>query len=158
MVRNDLGNEVVRQATQSLNEFVKIYTEPELNIPQLEAKLDERLIDPGIVLHMAYPNAKDGEFDDLVYSELIELIFAALDVNGLERLKRTIDPNSLPPTEDGGMRTSEVGEIIGARLVSMLGSSSPESPEQKSLDSPTEKSSESLEKSKSEPGTTEDGA
>lgn len=157
MARNDFGDEVVRQATKSLNEYVKIYTDPELNIPQLEAKLDERLTDPNVILLMIYPGNDVKDFIPLVWSEIVELIFAGLDVNGLERLKRTIDPNFVPPTTNGGTPTSEAGETIGARLGSMLVSSLPGSPGDKSSDSPTEKLSESSENSKNEPGTSGDG-
>lgn len=159
MARNDFGNEIIRQVTASLNEAVRIYTDPELNIPQLERKLDERLIDMPAILSMGYPQVEADKFADLSWSEIVELIKAALDVNELSKLKRLIDPNSPSPDGSGGMITSSPGvEAIGQRIQSLIGSSSPEFEDETSSSLPTEKSSGSSENSKIESGTTEDGS
>lgn len=158
MDRNDLGDEIVRQATESVNQAVRLYTDPELNLPQLEAKLDEKLVDPVAVLKKAFPDADESLFPMLAWEEMKAIIETSLEVNALERLKRLLNPNSPSPVPNGLSPSSpEAGETIGAKIESMLALSLPGSDEEISSDSPTEKSSPSSTSEKNSSGTTEDG-
>jgi hypothetical protein len=137
--RNDFGSAVVQQNAKSANEAVRLYVDPDTSIPELTAKLYERAGDPIALLKMAYPNVKPVEYKDLTWRQLIELLRAALEVNELGHLARLIDPNSNPPTENGG--SPAVGEEeIGQRIESLVASSSQDSEETTSEDSPTPKS------------------
>lgn len=115
MKRNDLGNEIMRQYSEMLNSTLKSYVEdrtdkPESEepiVPQLEIYLNDKIKDPGAVVRLGYPDyynteADDQFFDKLDYGEMLDLIYASLDVNHLETLKELVDPNSLAPASSGG--------------------------------------------------------
>jgi hypothetical protein len=140
--RNDFGNSIVQQHAQSVNEAVKLYVDPDTDVPQLEAKLYERVQDPMALLALAYPEVKADAYRNLTWRQLIELLLAALDVNELQHLKRIIDPNSQPPTENGGTQSSDgaMENLLGQRIESLVGSSSQESAEPLSSGSPSPKS------------------
>jgi hypothetical protein len=140
--RNDFGDTLIKQHTTALNDAIKLYVEPDTNIPELEAKLYERVNDPIALLQMGYPESKPKDFDGLSWRQLIELLLVALEVNELKHLSRLIDPNLISPTVNGG--TPSVGEpeeMIGQKIESLVDSSSPDSNGTLSQDSPTEKSS-----------------
>lgn len=131
--RNDFGNEVVKQHTASINEAVRLYTDPETNVPILEAKLYERITDPiGLITDFAYPGTKAKDLNNLTWRQLIELLLAALEVNDLQHLARMIDPNSQAPTENGTSQPSEgaLEEALGQKIESIVDSSLPESADQ----------------------------
>lgn len=137
--RNDFGNALVQQNAKAANEAVKLYVDPESNIPELTAKLYERAGDPIALLKMAYPKVKPAEYTGLTWRQLIELLLAALEVNELKHLARLIDPNSQAPIANGG--SPLVGEEeVGQRIESLVDSSLQDSEETTSEDLPSQKS------------------
>lgn len=123
--RNDLGNEIVTQSAQVINEFVSVWVDETSGLPQLEAKFHEKLIDPVAVIARAYPSVDKADLAELTFDELMELIYAALEVNHLNHLKPLVDPNYPTPTKLGGTDTSEGMTILdGQKTESSLDSSS----------------------------------
>ena len=112
MKRNDLGNEIMRQYSELLNSSLRAVRggEDEDAPPQLQMYLNDKLTDPVAVLRMGYPRVNFDEdfFQELDYDEILELIYASMDVNQLDSLRHLVDPNSLTPTNDGG--TSSEGQ------------------------------------------------
>lgn len=131
--RNDLGSEILRQNTEAVNDAVRIYTDPDTNILQLEARLQEKIPDPWGVLKIGYPENKPEDFQELDYGELIEVMVAMLEVNQLNHLKQLVDPNFQPPMPDGGMTSSAEGvPEVGPKTESSQNSSSSDSTETQS--------------------------
>lgn len=105
--RNDLGNEIIRQSQEMLNETMKLYVDAVSGAPQVDMMLDTKLSDFPKVLMMAYPGTKRTDYEgDVYYEDLLELIYAALDVNSLGHLRRLIDPNFPSPEKNGGASSS----------------------------------------------------
>ncbi|HET7712989.1 MAG TPA: hypothetical protein VFK94_00055, partial [Patescibacteria group bacterium] len=97
MKRNDLGNEIMRQYSELLNSSMRAYTSEDTS-PQLELYLNDKVQDPIQLIKLGYPSWRDEDFlNDLDYDELLELIFASLEVNRLESLRDLVDPNSNTP-------------------------------------------------------------
>lgn len=142
--RNDLGTEILVQYQEVTNEAIRAYVDPE-GVPQLDLLLNDKLKDPVKVLKIAYPNADDGAFDKLTWPEILELIYAACDINGHGNLKPLIDPNSAAPTSNGGKNSSGMDELLKGilKMPYTPDSSSPDSPEEKPSDSPTTSSTPS---------------
>lgn len=105
--RNDLGDEIVTQNARVINEFVKVWVDDTSGIPQLEAKFHEKLTDVFAVIAIGYPTEDVTKLSDLTHEELLELIYASLEVNLLEHLRPLVDPNFPTPTMLGGIATSE---------------------------------------------------
>ena len=92
--RNDFGNQLVYQHTQITNEAVRLYVDPDTQVPQLEAKLGEKFTDPKRLLELGLSS---GAFEvayskPLYRNQLTEILLAILDINELEQLKPMIDP------------------------------------------------------------------
>ena len=138
--RNDFGNEVMTQHVTVINEAVKIYTDPESGAPQLEAKLAEKFTDPRELLRLGLLT---DQFE-LAYSkplynnQIVEILLAICDNNGLEQLKPMIDPNLTTPMMLGGLLAElEPSGTSTPRTGSGLDSSSGASAETPSEPSPT---------------------
>lgn len=131
--RNDLGDEIVTQNAKVINDFVSVWIDSESGVPQLEAKFHEKLTDPVAVIQRAYPSVDKAELEGLTFDEILELIYAALEVNHLTHLRPLVDPNFQTPTMLGGSDTS-AGMTIpdGQKMESSIASSSTDSPETKS--------------------------
>lgn len=127
--RNELGNEIVTQGVEKVNDFVRMYVEETdigTSIPQLEMSFIDRLKDYPKILGMAYPQQPPEDFEDLSFEEIIELLVAALEVNKLDPLRPLIDPNAPSPIEPGGIGPSiGVPEEDGQKTTSTVDSSSP---------------------------------
>jgi hypothetical protein len=124
--RNDMGDEIIVQFAELTNRAVSVFVDPETNLPKLEAVLGEKLVDYQKILAMCVP---DEDCSTLDYSEVLELIYASLEVNGLENLRRLVDPNFRSPMMIGETPISE-GEpsiLSGQRTESTTDSSSEES-------------------------------
>ena len=106
--RNDLGNEIMTQYTELLNSSLAAYKNPETGTPELSLYLQDKVQRPVDIIMLGYPDEDKDWINELDYPELLELIFASLDVNQLETLRDLVDPNSQPPTNPGG--TSSPGE------------------------------------------------
>src|SRR6185503_4890083 len=67
--RNDLGNEIVKQHTEELNDSVKSFvtTIDDIEVPQLEARLANKLKDPFVVLKLGL---EDSEFNKVVEKKI----------------------------------------------------------------------------------------
>lgn len=130
LTRNDLGSEILRQNTEAVNDAVRIYADPDTNILQLEARLQEKLTDPWAVLKIGYPENKAEDFQNIDYGELIELLVAMLEVNHLEHVRQLVDPNFQSPMPNGGIPSSAEGnQVDGLKIESSLSSSSSDSVE-----------------------------
>lgn len=154
--RNDLGSQLVHDNVEQTNKQLRMFVDPELSVPQIEAQLNEPLSDypKFLILGLteydrkgkATSAPKREEFDNFTFGELVELLSAILEVNELQKLKRLIDPNFQAPTESSG-ETSSAGmetiqaldRLIGAKTPSLPDSSSSDSEETTSSSSPTEK-------------------
>jgi hypothetical protein len=131
MARNDLGDEIVKQSANVINEFVQVWVDEESGLPKLAAKYHDKLTDFFAVLCLAYPDHKDvQELTTCTYEEILELIYAALEVNGLTHLKALVDPNLITPTNNGGNDISAgITTLLGQKTESSQDSSSQESTE-----------------------------
>lgn len=160
--RNDLGNEVIHQYAELLNSTLRTYTNPDTGAPEVEMFLNDKLKDPIAILRLAYPHVEEfqGADIDLEYSEIYELLFAALEVNDLKHLREIVDPNFQTPTPPGGSEPSgmekRTRDILNQQ--SILSSSSVDSPAEMSSSSPTEKSSTSSENETESSGTNDGGS
>lgn len=140
MQRNDLGNEILRQNTEAVNEAVRLYTDPETNLVQIETKLAEKLKDPISILRMSYPENDVLDYSILEYGELTQLLLVALEVNQLDHLRGLVDPNFQPPMPIGGTPSLEEGETeTGQKIGSSVDSIFSASTGQPSSSSLTEK-------------------
>jgi hypothetical protein len=139
MQRNDLGSEILRQNTEALNESVRLYMDPELNLPQLEMRLNDKITEPNKILLLIFPDLSVEDFDNLDFEEITALMLASLDVNHLNHLAPLVDPNSPAPNLIGGITSSEEGqtEETGPKIESSPDSSSLDSVGTPSLTSPT---------------------
>lgn len=167
MKRNDLGNEVMRQYSEVLNSQLRAYTDKSLVsgpdgeggfVPQLHLYINDKIQDPESIVQIGYPGVDLEFLHILEYAEILELIYASLDVNLLHDLKDLVDPNALAPTTNGG-NDSPGMESPPSDTPSQLptpDSSSQESVEKKSSSLPSEKSSTSS-TSKTESSGTSDG-
>ena len=158
MDRNDLGDEILKQYSESLNQAFKAMTDPGTNAVQVELKLSDKLLDPHTVVLMAYPQMVDREEDLKQYDwdELRELIYAALEVNHQESLKELVDPNFRTPTEDGG--TDSAGRVLDIlKRTSGLDSELLDSALETLEDSPMESSASSSQSSTEETGNSDTG-
>lgn len=153
--RNDLGQELVRDNVEQTNKQLRMFLDPELSVPQIEAQLNEPLSDYPKFLLLGYENTKREDFDDCSFGELVELLAAVLEVNELGKMRRLIDPNFQSPTPPTGEISSATGlmEMIGEKMPSLVNSSSSDSTETPSSDSPTEKLSTSSSENSNELGT-----
>jgi len=144
MAANDLGDEIIRQNAESVNNSVRLYMDG--NIPQLEAALGVKIKNWKAVLDLAFPNDVETlNTNPLSPDENAELVLAALEVNHLEHLRPLVDPNSPPPTENGGNEPSLAGILttIGPKTESTQDSGSEVSVAEMSSTSQEESSSES---------------
>jgi hypothetical protein len=138
-IRNDLWQAIVTDNVEQTNKILKMFVDPELSVPQIEAQLNEPLSDYVKFLVIGYPGSKATDFDNCSFGELVELLGAVLEVNELTKLRRIIDPNSQSPTPSTGEVSSATGEIL-ERI--MTGEKTESSPSSSSSDS-TEKLSSS---------------
>lgn len=134
--RNELGSEILRQYGDSTNEAIKSFMD-ESGTPQLSLELNDKLKDPIKVLEMAYPEVKGWKDKRLTWPEILELIFASLEVNSLERLKDLVDPNWSAPEKNGGTSSGEADQTNTQNEQSTPDSDSPDSPTPTLLNSPT---------------------
>jgi hypothetical protein len=113
MERNDLGNEILRQSQEMVNESMRLYVDAASGAPQVELMLDTKLNDFPKILMMAYPGTKRQDYEgNIYYEDFLELIYAALDVNSLTHLRRLVDPNFQSPEKNGGENSSGVQEML----------------------------------------------
>lgn len=139
--RNDFGNEVIRQHVEIINEAVKMYTDPDTGVPQLEAKLGEKFSDPDTLFKLGLDDITYGLLKSLpvlYQNQVVAILLAICEVNELDQLKAMIDPNLTTPTTIGGLLTSLIsgGPIDTQKTESGPDSSSLESPETPSEPSP----------------------
>lgn len=140
MQRNDLGQEIINQNTEAVNDAVRLMMDEESNLPQLELRLSNKLANPLQVLRVGYPDVESNFYSELSFTDITEALLALLEVNQLEHLKPLVDPNSLPPTESSGTSSSEAGTTeAGPKIESSPNSSSSDLVEAISSTSPTEK-------------------
>jgi hypothetical protein len=156
--RNDLGAEILQQYQEVTNSAIKAYVDPD-GVPQLDLLLNDKLKDPVKVLKLAYPHVEDGAFDKLTWPEILELIYAACDINGHGNLRPLIDPNFPTPTSNGGKSSSGMGEVLAdiLKTQSTQDSDSLDSPEEEPSDSPTMNSMPSLTNGNSNDGQSDTG-
>lgn len=131
MDRNELGNEILKQYNNLTNLAIQSYVN-EQGTPQLSIMLNDKLEDPEAVLKLAYPGV---ELPTLTWPEILELIYAACEVNGLEHLRQVIDPNWITPNENGGTNSSgddNQEQEDSEKMPSMEGSDSEDSTEKTS--------------------------
>ena len=135
--RNDIGNEIMRQYAELLNSSIQAYKNPGTDTPQLSLYLNDKIKDPVAVVVMGYPELEERVdwLNSLDYDELLELVYATLEVNRLETLRELVDPNYQTPMRNGG--TSSSGTEEGMTDTQ----SQPSSPDSSSQESPEEKSS-----------------
>lgn len=102
--RNEFGSEVVRQNVQVVNEAVRLYTEPDTGLPQLEMKLSEKFSDGPRLLELGLDQAtfKLLDIPTLHQNQITAILVAICEVNDLVQLLPMIDPNSTTPTTLGG--------------------------------------------------------
>lgn len=102
--RNRLGDEIVHQHTEELNEALKIFVEED-QAPRLEARLGNKLKDPFAVLRIGLDEKEYEKVVDkkLYPNQLTQLLVTALEVNELGHLKPLVDPNSQTPAGIGGI-------------------------------------------------------
>lgn len=112
--RNDFGNEVIRQHLEIVNEAVKMYTDPDTGVPQLEAKLGEKFSDPETLFGLGLEEDPYLQLRgvSLYQNQVVAILLAICEVNELDQLKAMIDPNLLTPTTIGGILSDL---ISGAR-------------------------------------------
>jgi hypothetical protein len=140
MDRNDLGNEIVGQFIDVTNLQIKAYTDPE-GVPQMQAYAQDKLKDPLKILQMGYPDEDESKYSDRTWGEILELILASMDVNGLAHIRNLVDPNSPAPVPDGGKNDSGQNEESETpKMPSMQGSDSPDLTDPELSTSPTQNS------------------
>lgn len=132
--RNNLGNEIMSQYADLLNSSLRAVQdgEDENAAPRLEMYLNDKISDPVEILRMGYPNEDVSAYEDLDYDEIMELIYATLEVNQLESLRGLVDPNWHTPTNDGGIDSAGEDQTDTQNQQSSPDSDSPESQEQTS--------------------------
>jgi|SRR6185503_9500409 len=103
--RNDIGNEIVKQHTNELNEAVRIFVAEDGTTPQLEARMANKLTDPFAIMHLALEPAEyEKVVDKKIYlNQITAILLAIVEVNELEHLKPLVDPNASTPGSFGGM-------------------------------------------------------
>jgi hypothetical protein len=109
--RNDFGDELVRQHVAILNEAVDVWIN-DTGTPQLALKFSEKFTDPLPLLKTGLPEKtfKELKVEELYQNQIIEILLAVLEVNGLEKFKALVDPNLETPTELGGLSSlSQLG-------------------------------------------------
>lgn len=127
--RTDFGNEVMRQHVEVINETVRLYADPDTGVPQLEAKLGEKFNDPKELLRLGLAEETFQSLPtNLYFNQIVEILKACCEVNGLTQLIPLIDPNSTTPTLLGGI-VSDLTSGLGAspKIESGPDSSSPDS-------------------------------
>lgn len=154
MDRNDLGNEILKQYNELTNDAIKSFV-GEDGTPQLDLMLNDKLKDPAAILKLAYPQV--AEWPKLTWPEILELIYAACDVNGLENLRQLIDPNSRTPDKVGGTNSSGEDQIDTQKTPFTEDSDSSDLTEPESSNSPTLSSPISSPSTNEESGTTGTG-
>lgn len=130
MQANDLGNEIIRQNTESANEFVKMWVN-DVGLPELQMQFSQKIKDWHTVLKLAFPEVTEEQWTKprvLDAGECAELVLASLDVNHLEQIKHLVDPNSPALTNLGGTDTSPETEGNGQKTPSTPDSESAGSP------------------------------
>lgn len=135
--RNDFGNEVVKQNVDIINETVRIYTDPDSGAPQLSAKMSQKFTDGGKLLALglseeAFPLLPKPLF----HNQVVEILLAICDVNGLDQLKALIDPNLQTPMMPGGLDSGLTAGIADIQRIE----SGPDSSSQDSAETPSEPS------------------
>lgn len=102
--RNDLGV-VIRDAFNAAVGIVRAMAkDKEADADAPEVPMFESLMDYPKVGVLCYPTRSAEDFEALTFDALIAVLGAALDVNGLERVKDLLDPgrsdlpNAVPPT------------------------------------------------------------
>jgi hypothetical protein len=142
--RNDLGQAIVTDNVAQTNKQLRMFVDPELSVPQIEAMLNEPLSDFPQFLVMGYPGTEVSDYDECSYGELVELLAAVCEVNELSKLRRLFDPNYQTPTTSTGETSSAEGILeqmmTGEKIQSSVDSSSSDSDETTSSTSPTQKS------------------
>jgi hypothetical protein len=140
--RNDFGNEVIRQHLEILNEGVKIYLDPETSAPQLEAKLNEKFTDPGVLLRLGLEEKVYEQIKSrpMFQNQVVVILLAIAEVNELQQLYPLLDPNLEAPTTLSGLLWQIVEEARSGedtqKTESGPDSSSQDSAEQSSEPSP----------------------
>lgn len=132
MVANDFGQEVLRQNTDSANDFIQMYV-TDAGLPQLEMKFQQKINDWKSVLSIVYPDVPEDYWNTPSWpsgEECAELALVACEVNHLGQLKHLIDPNSQTPMNLGGIVSSGMEQTPpGEKTESTPDSASVGSPE-----------------------------
>lgn len=138
--RNDFGNELIRQHVEIINEAVKMYVDPETQVPQIEMKLGEKFSDPIALFKLGLDEETFAQVNglNLFQNQIVAILLTITEVNDLTQLNGMIDPNLTTPMRIGGMLsglTSGDQEDI-QKTGSGLDSSSTDSTESPSEPSP----------------------
>jgi hypothetical protein len=159
--RNDFGNEIMRQHVEIINEGVKLYVDPDIGLPQLEAKLTEKFNDPDALLRLGLTDEVYAEvkaITPLYHNQIVAILMAACEVNDLVQLIPMIDPNSQTPMTIGTLLSNLAsGEETTPKTESGPDSSSTDSVETTSGNSPSQSLVPSSTKSPEELGTNATG-
>lgn len=120
--RNDLGDEVVQQYLNALNEGMRQIGEG--TDAKLIGKLMEAMIDYDKLFTISYPQGSVEYFHELTFTQMMEVLNAALEVNLLGRQRYMIDPNLTAPTQEK-TTPSNGASTDGQKTTSSDDSSSP---------------------------------
>lgn len=137
--RNDLGDIIVKQNQDSINDLVRLYyTDVDgTQLPQLELMFSQKIRDWLPIFRIQFPEAPVERFSDLTFDDCVELAIASLDINGLGDLKNLVDPNSQTQVPSGGTGILGLLGMNGPKDEPSLDSESSASPEPTPLISPT---------------------
>lgn len=135
--RTDFGNEAIKQHVQIMNEAVRTYVSDD-GLPQLEMKLAEKFSDPRELLRLGLSSEVYEQIAEreLYTNQIVEILMAICELNGLDQLKPLLDPNVVSPTTLGGMLSSAMAGNETPKTESGVDSSQPESVEKSSETSP----------------------
>lgn len=141
-IRNEIGNAIIKQHTDELNDAVKTFIAEDSEVPQLQVRLANKLADPFVIMQMALPEPEYSKVvDRKIYpNQITAILVAILEVNELEHLRALVDPNFSTPDGIGGIASlltrteDDVTQKTGSGPVSSPGAS----PETQSGTSPTQ--------------------
>lgn len=115
--RNDLADLILNSSNQAFNNLVAIAS-GDADVPTtMNTSFYDSQMDYAGILVFCYPDVKQDDLDQLSFDQIIEVIDAALHLNGLDRLGYLVDPDrkkdqvtgeSASPTEeptDAGPKT-----------------------------------------------------
>lgn len=90
--RNDLGELLLQSYSNTLNQLVAGAQSGD-GIASMSVGLFEQGLDYLGLFAIAYPNVKESALDALDFDQMVEVLSAALEVNGFDRLVHMLDPD-----------------------------------------------------------------